>query len=172
MTLRPNLICLLLLFLTTVIVSAEPTRDPATATTVNTVPPELPTATPASVGMSAVKLAKITDSMQNLVDTHRVAGAVAIVIRKGKVVYFQAAGQRNIAGNLPMEKDTIMRFYSMTKPITTVAAMILVEEGKLQKRKTTWTLEVFLSVWSVGSENNLQKWKRSCLLYTSDAADE
>ncbi len=132
MTLRPNLICLLLLFLTTAIVAAEPTRDPATATTVNTVAPELPTATPASVGMSAVKLAKITDSMQNLVDNHRVAGAVAIVIRKGKVVYFQAAGQRDIAGNLPMEKDTIMRFYSMTKPITTVAAMILVEEGKLQ----------------------------------------
>ena len=132
MTLRSKLVFLGLLVCSAITVASDPSTGPSVAKTQNTAPSELPTAAPASVGMSAVKLAKITASMQTLVDNHRVAGAVAIVIRKGKVVYFHAAGQRDIAGKLPMEKDTIMRFYSMTKPITTVAAMILVEEGKLR----------------------------------------
>ena len=95
-------------------------------------PRELPTASPESVGMSSAGLAKVSESLQGFVDEAKVAGAIAIVVRKGKVVYFEAFGSRDIEGKKPMEKDSILRFYSMTKPITTVAAMILVEEGKLQ----------------------------------------
>jgi len=94
-------------------------------------PRELPTAKPESVGMSSAKLAKVSESLQGFVDEEKVAGAIAVVQRRGKVVYFESFGARDIEGKKPMEKDSILRFFSMTKPITTVAAMILVEEGKI-----------------------------------------
>ena len=92
---------------------------------------ELPTAKPEEVGMSAEKLARVTAAMQKLVDDKQVAGAITIVARRGKVVYFEAVGKRDIDADKPMERDTICRFYSMTKPITSVAVMMLVEEGKI-----------------------------------------
>jgi CubicO group peptidase (beta-lactamase class C family) len=61
----------------------------------------------------------------------RFPGAVMLVARKGKVVYFETVGQRDPGTGTPMTKDAIFRLYSMTKPFTSVAAMILVEEGKL-----------------------------------------
>jgi len=60
------------------------------------------------------------------------AGAIAIILRQGKVVYFKSFGLRDLEAEKPMEKDSILRFYSMTKPITTVAAMMLVEEGEIE----------------------------------------
>ena len=93
---------------------------------------ELPSAKPESVGMSSEKLAKVSASLKGFVDDEKVSGAIAIVVRKGRVVYFQSFGSRDVEAGKPMEKDSILRFYSMTKPITTVAAMTLVEEGKLE----------------------------------------
>src|SRR5262249_32430238 len=61
-----------------------------------------------------------------------VAGAITLVARHGKIVFFEAQGVRDLATGKPMEKDTILRFYSMSKPVTTVAAMILWEEGRFQ----------------------------------------
>src|SRR6201996_3468299 len=92
----------------------------------------LPTASPESEGMSAERLARLTAGMKELVDGGRLAGAVTMVSRHGKVVEFDAVGKRDIAANAPMQKDTIFRIFSMSKPITGVAMMMLFEEGKWQ----------------------------------------
>lgn len=92
---------------------------------------ELPTVKPEAVGLSSEKLATIGPALQALVTDHKVAGAVTMIARHGKLVYFEAVGQRDIACGLPMERDTIVRLYSMTKPITSVAIMMLIEDGKL-----------------------------------------
>ena len=93
---------------------------------------DLPTASAESQGMSAERLARLSAGMKELVDSGRLAGVVTMVSRHGKVVEFDAAGKRDIAANAPMQKDSIFRIYSMTKPITGVAMMILFEEGKWQ----------------------------------------
>jgi CubicO group peptidase (beta-lactamase class C family) len=93
---------------------------------------DLPTANPESAGMSAERLARLSAGMRELVDNGRLAGAVTMVSRHGKVVEFDAVGKRDIAANAPMQKDSIFRIYSMSKPITGVAMMILFEEGKWQ----------------------------------------
>src|SRR5580698_11044523 len=93
---------------------------------------DLPTASAESEGMSAERLARLSAGMKELVDNGRLAGAVTMVSRHGKVVEFDATGKRDIAANAPMQKDSIFRIYSMSKPITGVAMMILYEEGKWQ----------------------------------------
>jgi CubicO group peptidase (beta-lactamase class C family) len=92
----------------------------------------LPRASAESVGMSGERLNRLSDGMKSLVDQGRLAGVVTMVARHGKVVEFDATGKRNLAENLPMQKDSIFRIYSMTKPITGVAMMMLFEEGKWQ----------------------------------------
>jgi len=93
---------------------------------------DLPTASAESEGMSAERLARLNTGMKELVDSGRLAGVVTMVSRHGKVVEFDAVGKRDIAANAPMQKDSIFRIYSMSKPITGVAMMILFEEGKWQ----------------------------------------
>jgi len=95
-------------------------------------PPALPAAKAEAVGMSTGRLARLSGGMASLVDQGRVAGVVTMVARHGKVIEFEATGKRDIAANLPMQKDSIFRIYSMTKPITGVAMMMLFEEGKWQ----------------------------------------
>ena len=91
----------------------------------------LPTAKPEQVGMSSERLARLGPALKGLIANDRFPGAVVLVARKGKIVYFETVGQRDPATGAPMTKDAIFRLYSMTKPVTSVAAMILVEEGKL-----------------------------------------
>jgi CubicO group peptidase (beta-lactamase class C family) len=93
---------------------------------------ELPTARPESVGMSSERLARLNADMKNLVDQGRLAGAVTMVARHGKLVEFEAVGKRDLAAGAPMQRDSIFRIYSMSKPITGVAMMMLFEEGKWQ----------------------------------------
>jgi CubicO group peptidase (beta-lactamase class C family) len=93
---------------------------------------DLPTASAESEGMSAERLSRLSAGMKELVDNGRLAGVVTMVSRHGKVVEFDAAGKRDIAANAPMQKDSIFRIYSMSKPITGVAMMILFEDGKWQ----------------------------------------
>ena len=95
-------------------------------------PHDLPTASAESEGMSAERLARLSTGMKELVDNGRLAGVVTMVSRHGKVVEFDAVGKRDIAANAPMQKDSIFRIYSMSKPITGVAMMMLFEEGKWQ----------------------------------------
>jgi len=93
---------------------------------------ELPMATPESVGLSTEKLKDAKAAMQKLVDNNRIAGGVFVVARRGKVVQFETCGMMDIEAGKPMKRDTIFRFYSMSKPITSVAAMILYEQDKIK----------------------------------------
>jgi CubicO group peptidase (beta-lactamase class C family) len=93
---------------------------------------DLAPATPESVGMSADRLSRLNAAMKKLVDDKQVAGVVTLVERHGKVVHFSAAGQLDVRKPDAMQKDSIFRIYSMTKPVTGVAMMMLYEEGKWQ----------------------------------------
>jgi CubicO group peptidase (beta-lactamase class C family) len=93
---------------------------------------ELPAARPETVGISSERLARLNAGMKLLVEQGRLAGAVTMVARHGKLVEFEAVGRRDVAAGAPMQKDSIFRIYSMSKPITGVAMMMLFEEGKWQ----------------------------------------
>ena len=90
------------------------------------------TAAPHEVGLSKKQLEHISDTAQRFIDEDRLAGAITVVARRGKVAHFEAFGMMDIETNKPMRKDTIFRIYSMTKPIAAAAVMMLCEEGKLQ----------------------------------------
>ena len=90
------------------------------------------TITPADAGFDAGRLARIDDHFKQYVDDGRLPGWQIVVSRKGEIAHSSTYGKRNIETDLPWEPDTICRMFSMTKPITSVAAMILYEEGKLQ----------------------------------------
>jgi CubicO group peptidase (beta-lactamase class C family) len=92
---------------------------------------EIARATPQEMGMSAAKLDQVKTIVQSMVDRHRIVGAVVVVARRGKIVQFESIGKMSAAGDQAMRPDAIFRIYSMTKPITSVAALMLVEEGKL-----------------------------------------
>jgi len=96
--------------------------------------PGLPVATPESVGMSSERLARIGPVMQRYIDYRLVPGTVTLIARKGKVVHFEARGFMDLESGKPMRKDALFRIASMTKPITSVALMMLWEEGKFQLR--------------------------------------
>ncbi len=89
-------------------------------------------ARPEQVGFSPERLAHITSAFKSEVDKGQLPGAVIVVARKGKIAYFESVGSRDKAAGTPMTNDTIFRIYSMTKPLASVAAMILVEDGKIQ----------------------------------------
>lgn len=92
---------------------------------------DLPGAVPEQVGMSSERLARIGTWLASEVEKKKIPGAVVLVARQGKVVYHQAIGSQDPATGAPMSKDSIFRIYSMSKPIATVAAMSLVEDGRL-----------------------------------------
>ncbi len=92
----------------------------------------LPTATPEEVGLSSQRLAKVGEVIKGEIAKERYPGAVVLVARKGKVAYFESFGQRDTKSGAPMTKDAIFRLYSMTKPFASVAAMMLVEDGKIR----------------------------------------
>lgn len=81
--------------------------------------------------MSAARLERMHQYLEKVTSSGERPGGVAMVVRNGRIVDWRAFGVRDVEGKLPMEKDTIFRVYSMTKPITTVAVMMLVEEGKI-----------------------------------------
>lgn len=89
----------------------------------------LPTAKPEEVGLSSERLARVRVAMQRYVDKGLVPGVVTMVARRGKVVHLEAVGSRDAESKAPMTTDTIFRIASMTKPIASVALMMLYEEG-------------------------------------------
>lgn len=93
---------------------------------------ELPFASAKDVGMSAEKLALVKPAVQRLVDDEKIAGASIIVGRRGKIVFSETFGMMDREAKRAMQKDTIFRFYSMSKPVTSVAVMMLYEEGKIK----------------------------------------
>ena len=93
---------------------------------------DLETASPSEVGVSAERLERLDAGMQRLVDEGKLAGVVTMLARHGKVVFVDAVGKQDVSAGTPMARDTIFRIYSMTKPITGVAMMMLHEEGKFR----------------------------------------
>lgn len=91
----------------------------------------LPTSTPAAEGMSAEKLAKVGEIMNGFIEDKKIAGGIVLIARNGKIVFQETYGLRDRERKLPVERDTIFRIYSMSKAITSVAALVLVDEGKL-----------------------------------------
>jgi CubicO group peptidase (beta-lactamase class C family) len=92
---------------------------------------DLPTAKPEQVGLSSERLGRIAEALRADVERGRIPGAVVLVARKGRVAYLQPVGSRDKASGAPMTPDAIFRIASMTKPIVTVAALSLYEEGRL-----------------------------------------
>lgn len=93
---------------------------------------KLPTAAPAAVGLAADRLDRLHQGMQGFVDRHEVSGIVTLLARDGKMIDLHAVGAQDTAANRPMRVDTLFRIASMSKPITSVAVMMLFEEGRLQ----------------------------------------
>jgi CubicO group peptidase (beta-lactamase class C family) len=92
---------------------------------------QLPSAAPETVGISAERLQRLHRGMQGFVDRREVAGIVTLVAREGKIVDVHASGFQDIENRVAMRPDTIFRIASMTKPVTSVAIMMLYEDGKL-----------------------------------------
>ena len=90
------------------------------------------TVDPSDVGLDAARLERIASHFDGYVQSGRLAGYLATVSRKGEVAYVGMGGWRDKEADLAMSADTIFRIYSMTKPITTVAAMRLWEEGRVE----------------------------------------
>ncbi len=92
----------------------------------------LPTAKPETIGLSSTKLQRLTNAFQAEIDKGAIPGAVLLVAREGKVGYLKALGYQDREKQVPMKPNSIFWIASLTKPIASVAAMMLVEEGKLQ----------------------------------------
>src|SRR3984893_10302689 len=90
-----------------------------------------PVANPEQLGFSSARLQRLTDTYQGYVDRGELPGAVLLIARGDKIAYLQAVGYQDREKQTPMKADAIFRLASMTKPIVSVAAMILVEDGKL-----------------------------------------
>jgi CubicO group peptidase (beta-lactamase class C family) len=91
---------------------------------------ELPSAKPESVGLSSERLERISSVVQHEINDKRIAGAVTLVVRRGKVAWFKSEGMADREAGKTMPTDAMFRICSMTKPITSVAVMMLYEEGK------------------------------------------
>ena len=92
--------------------------------------PALPSAKPEAIGLSSARLQLMSDAFQREIDKGTTPGVVTMVARRGQIGWFEAQGKQDPAGSAAMAKDSIFRIFSMTKPVTSVAAMILYEEGK------------------------------------------
>lgn len=88
-------------------------------------------ASPQEAGFRPEGLARLTAAFQEQIDRQRIPGVVAMVVRGGKLAYFEALGRRDPTQPDPMQRDSIFRIYSMTKPVVSVATMMLFDEGRL-----------------------------------------
>ena len=91
---------------------------------------DLETVDPSSVGLSAERLERLDAGMQRMVDEGQLAGVVTLLARHGKIAFADVVGVQDVESQRPMARDSIFRIFSMTKPITGVAMMMLYEEGK------------------------------------------
>lgn len=92
---------------------------------------KLPVAQPSAVGLCPQRTADLMTVLQREIDAQRLPGAVVLVARRGKVALFESLGDQNPATAIPMHRDSIFRIYSMTKPLVSVAIMMLMEQGRV-----------------------------------------
>ena len=95
-------------------------------------PDDVPIARPEEVGISEARLARVAPMIDRYIESGKIPGALTLVARRGRVVHCAVAGMRDVDRGRPVEVDTIFRIASMTKPITSVALMMLVEEGRIR----------------------------------------
>src|SRR5690606_24934240 len=93
---------------------------------------ELPRTTPAEAGLDEAALRTTTELLEGYVANGTIAGAVAAIARDGKLGYLASVGVQDLASGRPMRERSIFRIYSMAKPVTAVAALMLYEEGRFQ----------------------------------------
>ncbi|MSR52748.1 MAG: class A beta-lactamase-related serine hydrolase [Gemmataceae bacterium] len=93
---------------------------------------DIPIVPPAKAGLSEQKLAEVNKFMEGQVVDKKIAGGIVVVSHDGKIGHFRAYGQMDVEANKPMKEDTIVRLYSMSKAITTAAALVLVDAGKIK----------------------------------------
>ena len=94
-------------------------------------PQSLPQVAPEQAGFSAERLARIKQTLRDDIEAAALPGAVLLIAREGKIAYFESLGALDPQTKAPMAKDSIFRIYSMTKPIVSIAALMLVEEGRI-----------------------------------------
>src|SRR5438128_8732573 len=87
---------------------------------------------PEEVGLSSERLARITEMMKRHIAAGEISGGVTLVARHGKIAHFEATGVTDTDSKKPMTKDAVFRIASMTKPVTGVAAMMMMEAGRLR----------------------------------------
>ena len=109
--------------------SAQPATKPATRAGSAPQTPALPEAKPESLGLSVVRLQRMSDVFRREIDKGTMPGATVMVARGGQIGWFDALGKQNPAESRPMAKDSIFRIFSMTKPIVSIGVMMLLEEG-------------------------------------------
>ena len=85
---------------------------------------------PESVGFSSTRLSRIDDHMARYVEQGKLSGIIAVLARRGQLAYQKTFGQADCEASTPMSLDTLLRIYSMSKPITSVALMMLYEQGR------------------------------------------
>jgi CubicO group peptidase (beta-lactamase class C family) len=107
---------------------------------------------PEEVGLSSTQLKRVEEVTQKHIDEGLVPGAVMLVARRGKIAWMSVLGKRDVAAGDAMKFDSIFRIYSMTKPITSIALMQLVEEGKLQVSDPVAKYLPEISKMKVGTE--------------------
>ena len=95
---------------------------------------QTPRVRPEAVGLSSDRLREATELLNRYVAEQRIAGAVAAVARRGRVGYLEAVGVQDLQTRVPMTERSLFRIYSMTRPVTAVAVMMLHEAAPLQPR--------------------------------------
>jgi len=116
--------------------------------------PPLPQAKPESLGLSSIRLQRMSDAFKRDIDKGTIPGVTVMVARRGKIAWFDALGKQNPAGSAPMAHNSIFRIFSMTKPIVSVGIMMLLEEGYLLLDDAIAKYIPEFSNQKVGVENN------------------
>lgn len=113
----------------------------------------LPNAKPEEVGFSSERLGRVTEMLRANIAANEIPGAVLLIARHGKIAYFESLGLLDPQAKTPMRKDAIFRIYSMSKPITTVAAMMLFEDARLALNEPVGQYLPALAKMQVATDN-------------------
>src|ERR1700726_1334801 len=126
--------------------AARPTTAPQT--------PPLPQAKPESLGLSSVRLQRMSDAFKRDIDKGTIPGVTVMVARRGQIGWFEALGKQNPAASAPMAQNSIFRIFSMTKPMVSVGIMMLLEEGHFLLNDAISKFIPEFADQKVGVENN------------------
>jgi CubicO group peptidase (beta-lactamase class C family) len=116
--------------------------------------PPLPHAKPESIGLSSVRLQRLSDAFKREIDKGTLPGATVMVARRGQIGWFEALGRQSPTASAPMARDTLFRIFSMTKPIVSIGIMMLVEDGHFLLSDPVAKFIPEFADQKVGVENN------------------